>query len=302
MGIEQLGLASGPLFGGLLTEFASWRWCRSPTRFPTLGLKYAKCARFLPQSSRRRRGSCADNSCPRPPTTPEASSHVHLSLTTYTPRSSGLCHLRSCSHHAATCQYGGTTYAWSNPRIIGLFCGAGAMFIVFLVWDYHKGDEAIIPMSIARMGTVWASCMVYGLMMSNLYLASYWVPVYFQGVKGVSPIKSGIYLLAMIVAHVFAAISSGPIVNIVGYTIPVALFAPVLLSVGCGLFGTFSPSTPVGKWIGYQILYGVGRGLGIQMVCLISPITNPSAHLVTLFLSGSQSSLFKKPYHPNRSP
>ena len=33
--------------------------------------------------------------------------------------------------------------------------------------------------------------------------------------KGVSPIKSGIYLLAMIIAHVCAAILSGPIGKIV---------------------------------------------------------------------------------------
>ena len=60
-------------------------------------------------------------------------------------------------------------------------------------------------------------------------------------------------------------------VNKVGYYIPVALFAAVLLSVGSGLIATFSPSTPTGKWVGYQILYGAGRGLGLQMVCLISP-------------------------------
>lgn len=67
-------------------------------------------------------------------------------------------------------------------------------------------------------------------------------------------------------------------VNNVGYYIPVALFAAVLLSVGSGLIATFSPSTPTGKWIGYQILYGAGRGLGLQMVCLIFSITNPIAH------------------------
>ncbi|PQE27250.1 MFS multidrug transporter protein [Rutstroemia sp. NJR-2017a WRK4] len=204
-----------------------------------------------------------------PPMSIFRSLHTHLDLLGFAVFAPALIML------LLACQYGGTTYPWSNSRIIGLFCGTGAMFIVFLIWDYHKGDEAMIPMSIARMRTVWTSCMVYGLMMSNLYLASYWVPVYFQGVKGVSPIKSGIYLLAMIIAHVFAAVSSGPIVNRVGYTIPVALFASVLLSVGCGLFGTFSPSTPVGKWIGYQILYGVGRGLGIQMPILSVQKTVP---------------------------
>ena len=65
-----------------------------------------------------------------------------------------------------------------------------------------------------------------------------------------------------------------------GYYIPVALFAAVLLSVGSGLMATFSPSTPTGKWIGYQILYGAGRGLGLQMVCLIFQITHSRARLV----------------------
>ena len=29
---------------------------------------------------------------------------------------------------------------------------------------------------------------------------------------------------------------------------------------------TFTPSTNAGKWIGYQILVGAGRGLALQMV------------------------------------
>jgi MFS family permease len=28
LGIMQLGLATGPLVGGSLTEYATWRWCK----------------------------------------------------------------------------------------------------------------------------------------------------------------------------------------------------------------------------------------------------------------------------------
>lgn len=108
-------------------------------------------------------------------------------------------------------QWGGSAYAWNSSQIIGLFCGAGATFIIFLVWDWHKGDGAMLPFSIARMRTVWTSCIVYGLFMGNLYTASYWVPVYFQGVKGSSPTMAGVYILPMIIAHIIAAMSSGPI-------------------------------------------------------------------------------------------
>lgn len=108
-------------------------------------------------------------------------------------------------------QWGGATYSWSSSQIVGLFAGAGATFIVFLAWDYHKSDDALLPFSIVRQRTVWSSCIVYGLFMGNLYSASYWIPVYFQGVKGASPTMAGVYILPMILAHVFAALSSGPI-------------------------------------------------------------------------------------------
>ena len=106
-------------------------------------------------------------------------------------------------------QYGGITFAWNSAQVIGLFCGAGGTFILFLVWDYFKGDEAMIPYSMARRKTVWASCLVYGLLIGQLFCTSYYLPIYFQGIKDASPTMSGVYLLPSILSHIFAAVTSG---------------------------------------------------------------------------------------------
>ena len=106
-------------------------------------------------------------------------------------------------------EYGGNQFAWNSSTVIGLFCGAGVTFIVFLVWDYYKGENAMIPFSMLRKRTVWTSCLVYGFLMSQMFTASYYLPIYFQGVKGASPTLSGVYLLPLILSQVACAIGSG---------------------------------------------------------------------------------------------
>ena len=60
-------------------------------------------------------------------------------------------------------------------------------------------------------------------------------------------------------------VSNISLVNKIGYYVPICLLAAIFISVGSGLISTFSPGTQTGEWIGYQIILGVGRGLGLQM-------------------------------------
>lgn len=108
-------------------------------------------------------------------------------------------------------QYGGNQFSWHSSQAIGLFCGAGATFLVFLAWGYHKGDTAMIPFSMIRKRVVWSSCLAYGLLMGQIFCASYYLPIYFQGVKGASPLMSGVYILPSVVAHLLVAFVSGKI-------------------------------------------------------------------------------------------
>ena len=190
-------------------------------------------------------------------------------------------------------QYGGNQFAWNSSTVIGLFCGAGATFIVFLAWDYYKGDAAMIPLSMLRKITVWSSCLVYGFLMSQMFTTSYYLPIYFQGVKGASPTLSGVYLLPLILSQLLCAIGSGTlgkyccrsgvlgfadaqVVGKLGYYLPFSVFSAMLIATGCGLLSTLAPDTSTGKWIGLQILLGAGSGSGLQMVGIASSVVVPT--------------------------
>jgi hypothetical protein len=86
------------------------------------------------------------------------------------------------------------------------------------------------------------------------------MPIYFQAVDGATPTMSGVYLLPSILGQLFAAVIAGRLVGIVGFYLPFALAGAVLTSIGYGLCSAFDPHTSTGEWIGYQILFGVGRG------------------------------------------
>lgn len=57
------------------------------------------------------------------------------------------------------------------------------------------------------------------------------------------------------------------IVGKLGYYTPLCLIGSAIAAVANGLLSTFVPQTSTGKWIGYQILLGFGRGMSMQMVC-----------------------------------
>lgn len=182
-------------------------------------------------------------------------------------------------------EFGGNQYAWDSSQVIGLFCGSGVTFLVWLGWNWYKGDDALLPVSVIRRRTIWVSALNYGLLMSTLFGAAYYLPIYFQAVKGVSAILSGVYFLPTIGPQLLMAVVAGVmgmamfmaryfwedvlmfrVVVKVGYVPPFALFAAALTAIGTGLYSLLQPHSSTGKWVGFQIITGLGTGAGLQMV------------------------------------
>lgn len=161
-------------------------------------------------------------------------------------------------------QWGGTTYAWSSGRIIALFVVFGVLIFVFLYVQHRQQDHATVPPRIIKKRSVWSSA-IFSFSVGAAFLSSvYFLPIWFQAVKGASAVESGIMNLPMLIAVVILSVIAGIVVTVVGYYAPFMVIGTVLTSVGFGLLTTFTPDTPRSVWIGYQVLAGAGVGMGMQ--------------------------------------
>lgn len=103
----------------------------------------------------------------------------------------------------------------------------------------------------------------------------YYIPIWFQAIKGVNAVSSGIHLLPLMLGQVVASVSGGFINQKVGYYTPIGLLGACLMSVGSGLIYSWQVTTGEGKWIGYQVLYGLGMGLCFQTPSLATQTCLP---------------------------
>lgn len=161
-------------------------------------------------------------------------------------------------------QWGGTQYSWSDARIIVLLVLCGVLCLAFVGIQIWKKEDATVPPRIVKQRSI-AAAVWFGFFNGAAMMAiMYYLPIWFQAVKGVSAVKSGIMLLPMILSTVIGSIGSGVIISRLGYYTPFFLLSSILMPIGAGLLATFTPSTGHAKWIGYQVLFGIGLGLGAQ--------------------------------------
>lgn len=106
-------------------------------------------------------------------------------------------------------QYGGNEYPWKSATVIGLFCGFGALLAVFAFWESRRGADAMFPSPIIRQRTVWASCLASFFITGVSVSGAYYLPIFFQAVKGNSPIRSGVFFLPNILPQVVLSLFTG---------------------------------------------------------------------------------------------
>ena len=186
-------------------------------------------------------------------------------------------------------QWGGSTDPWSAPKIIGLLVTFSILFIAFVIVEVLTPETAMAPTRVVLNRSVAGSMTFMFLLSGGLMSVVYYLTVWFQAAKGDSAMHAGISTIPLILSFILIGILTAICTQKIGYYVPPMLLSPVLCSIGAGLFSTLTPSSEHPTWIGYQILYGFGVGLGFQTSMLPAQTVLPRADvplgLALLFFS-----------------
>ncbi|KAF8218305.1 major facilitator superfamily domain-containing protein [Mycena galopus ATCC 62051] len=161
-------------------------------------------------------------------------------------------------------RWGGSKYPWNSGRIVAFFIIFGVLVSIFIALQIWQQDQATVPPRIVMQRSIFGGAAFLLCLSASHNILVYFLPIYFQAIKGVAATKSAIYGLPLILATIPAAIISGVGVAKMGYYTPFVVMASVLVAVASGLLSTFAMNTRPGHWIGFQVIYGLGYGIGIQ--------------------------------------
>jgi hypothetical protein len=166
-------------------------------------------------------------------------------------------------------QWGGQKYRWSDGRIIALLLLSGVLFIIFMLLQLLQNERSTtLPPRLIKQRTIAAGTWYSFTLGSAFMIVVYYLPMWFQAIKGDSALTSGYSTIPFLLSVVVSSTISGILISKTGYCNPFIIAGAVISPIGAGLFTLFTPSVGHPMWIGVEFIFGLGVGLGLQQATI----------------------------------
>jgi EmrB/QacA subfamily drug resistance transporter len=166
---------SGPLLGGLMTEYLSWTvifWINLPLTLIALIVLLPRLNR-LPVHYRKRKVDWLG----------------------------GLLLMASAVVVLMVLTWGGVHYRWGSPVIIGMMLGAVVLAALF-VWHANRTSEPFVPLRLLSGSVVPYAIIAGGFTVGTLLGLTVYLPMYYETVYRLSAAQAGLALLPLVALSV----------------------------------------------------------------------------------------------------
>ncbi|KAF2621179.1 MFS general substrate transporter [Macroventuria anomochaeta] len=166
---------------------------------------------------------------------------------------------------------GGAPNPWSHWSIITPMVFSVLGFVALAFWERSKRCKyPIMPPHVFSNRTTVISFALTTIHGFITYGFQFYLPPFFQAVKGSSPSQSGVEVMPTTLAVVMCAAIGGPLMTLWGKYKPMHIVGFGIMTTGLSLCVLLGPSTPFSVWLILQLV--VAGGLGIVISTMLAAV------------------------------
>ena len=164
--------------------------------------------------------------------------------------------------------WGGAQYPWDSLLVIGLFVFSAVMLLLFILIE-SRVEEPIIPLGLFKNQIVAISIIVAFLSSFVMFATTTFIPLFFQGVMGVTAAASGTLLIPMTLGSTFGSFLSGQLLSRAGghYRLQ-ALVGLGIMIIGVLFLSHMNLQTNNTQAVVDMVITGFGLGITIPIFAI----------------------------------
>jgi EmrB/QacA subfamily drug resistance transporter len=238
------GVASiaGPLLGGVITDFFTWRWVFF-VNIPVGIVAFLVAFVVMPRMARGQKKVSID-------------------------------YLGAVSLAGALIPFllalvwGGSEYAWGSPTTLSLFA-VSAVFFALFIFAERRAHDPVLPLNLFKNQIFSVSLGLVFLVGAGMFGALLYLPLFAQGVIGVSAVHAGLIMTPMMLSMIITSIVSGQIVSRTGKYKLLTMTGIGFTAGGMFLFSLMNGGTTYGGLVINMIITGIGLGVTMPIFNII---------------------------------